>query len=146
MSFIKYTIVTAIIMVCVFPTTAIAKKKVSPNIYMFGLAASFNDTIVHFTEIQKVDSALIDKKSHFLLGRESYSLQLRGYLTNQQMPYRTTIIFYDDKLNKLQKKYLKVKKLYTGDKKRKTHNDVRLIPISDFKFTSINISDDSETE
>ena len=30
------------------------------------------------------------------------------------MPHRTCIVFYDKKLTKLEKKYLKMKKLYSG--------------------------------
>jgi len=65
-------------------STASAKKVAVPKMYMFGFAASFTDSIVHFTDIQEVDSAWIDTKSKFLLSREEYSYQLRDYLNEQQ--------------------------------------------------------------
>ena len=72
-------------------TTASAKKVITPKVYMYGFAASFNDSIVHFTDIQTLDSVWIDSKTGFLLGRENYSFQLRDYLGSQQMPQRTCI-------------------------------------------------------
>jgi len=118
------------------PFTTTAKGVKVPKMYMFGFAASFNDTIVHFTDIQAVDSVWVDNSNHFILGRENYSNMLRDYLTSQQMPNRTCIVMYDRKASRLQKKYLKMKKLYTGNKKVKTHNDVRLIGADEFRFTT----------
>ena len=65
------------LLMCAF--TASAKNKVVPKIYVFGLSASFNDSIVYFTEIQEIDSAWINDKNSFLLHRNNYSYQLRDY-------------------------------------------------------------------
>jgi len=121
-------------------TTTSAKGVVTPKMYMFGFAASFNDTIVHFTDIQAVDSVWTDNSTHFMLGRENYSNMLRDYLTAKNMPNRTCIVIYDRKASRLQKKYLKMKKLYAGDKKVKTHNDVRFISADEFRFTTVNLN------
>ena len=141
MKLIKY-IMTAALVVAASTTVATAKSKDAPQrVYMFGFAASFNDTIVHFTEIHPVDSAWLSSKNNFLMGRDNYSYQLRVYLTQQQMPYRTCVVFYDRKLSRIQKKFLKMKKLYTTGKKGKlTNNDVRTIPTNDFKFQAINMA------
>ena len=48
---------------------ATAKRRQLSHIYMFGLAASFTDSTVYFTEIQTVDSAWIDDKTFFLENR-----------------------------------------------------------------------------
>lgn len=133
----KYVIAAAFIVAAIFPAATAAKGVVAQKVYMFGFAASFNDTIVHFTEIQPMDSAWIDSKSQFLLGREQYSHTLRNYLASQDMPHRTCIVIYDKKLSKLQKRYVKMKKLYAGDKKQKNRNDIRMIAASDFQFTPI---------
>ena len=121
--------------------TVTAKVVCVPKVYMFGLAASFNDSIVHMTEIQSVDSAWLDAKNEILLGREQYSYQIRNYLNNNDMEGRTCIVFFDRKLSRLQKKYLKVKKLYIGNPKKKvySHNDVRILTQSDFSFNSVNM-------
>ena len=42
--------------------TIFAHKQPVPRMYMFGVAASFTDTIVHFTNIQPVDSAWIESR------------------------------------------------------------------------------------
>ena len=141
MTSIKKYIAAALIMAAVLPVMAANDVATSKKVYMFGFAASFNDTIVHFTEIQTVDGVWIDNKKHFLLGRESYSNMLRDYLNQQQMPHRTCIVVYDEKLEKLQKKYLKMKKLYTAEgKKVKNHNDVRTIAKDEFKFTPVEMN------
>ena len=144
---IRYYIIGAALSIALLlPSLTTAKITAVPKMYMFGLAASFNDTIVHFTEIQAVDSAWVNTKNKFLLGRESYSLQLRNYLAENDMPARTTIVIFDRKLSRLQKKYLKMKKLYTGTKKAPSHNDIRIIETDRFQFTTVNMSDQVITE
>ena len=141
----KYFTIAAIVMAAMLSVKAPAKGVVTPKMYMFGFAASFNDTIVHFTDIQTVDSVWTDSKSDFLLGRQHYSSLLKNYLTKEQMPYRTCIVFYDKNLNKLRKKYVKMRKLYSDSgKKGRNRNDIRDIASADFKFTTINMSADTE--
>ena len=77
---LKYLMLAAVA-VCLFQAENVSAKGVlSPKMYVFGVAASFNDTIVHITDIQTLDSAWVSSKSKFLLGRESYSYQLRDYI------------------------------------------------------------------
>ena len=137
MKLYKYVIAAAFIVAAIIPTTTAAKGVVAEKVYMFGFAASFNDTIVHFTEIQPMDSVYLDSKTEFLLGREQYSNALRSYLAGKDMPHRTCIVIYDKKLSRLQKRYLKMQKLYAGNKKQKNRNDIRTIAASDFQFKPI---------
>ena len=139
---LQRTILAALLIVAaIVPAVMTAKNVKMPKVYMFGLAASFNDTIVHFTEVQAVDSVWMDSKTHFLLGRENYSNMLRNYLDQQlQMPHRTCIVIFDKNLKRVQKKYLKMKKLYTAEgKKVKNHNDIRMIAKSEFQFKAPDI-------
>ena len=116
-----------------------AKGKVVPRIYMFGFSASFTDSIVYFTNIQEVDSAWIDSGSKFLMGRENYSYQLRNYLADKlKMPNRTCLVMYGKNRKDAEKKYLKMKRLYT--EKSKGMYDVRFINDSNFKFATIDMS------
>ena len=140
MKLYKYVIAAAFIVAAIIPTTTAAKGVVVEKVYMFGFAASFNDTIVHFTEIQPLDSVCLDGKTEFLLGREQYSNALRSYLADKNMPHRTCIVICDKKLNQLQKRYLKMKKLYEGNKKKTNRNDIRIIAASDFQFKPIDKS------
>ena len=137
----RYIIAAAFLIAAVLPATTLAKGTAPQRIHMFGFAASFNDTIVHFTNIQTVDSVWIDGKSNFLMGRQLYSNMLSKYLSKNQLPHRTCVVFYDKNLKKLQKKYIKMKKLYLGEgKKAKNRNSVNDIMESDFRFTAFNMN------
>ncbi|MCR4957079.1 MAG: hypothetical protein K6B13_00510 [Prevotella sp.] len=131
-------ILTVILMLMVGVGTASARKQQVEKMYMFGMAAAFTDTIVHFTNIQTVDSAWIESKNNFLQGRDSYSYQLREYLRDKkQSPNRTCIVFYSTKRDKLEKKYQKMQRLYGKDKHGEEHFDVRYITDDEFKFQTV---------
>ena len=143
----RYIAIAAFILAAIIPTTSQAKGTAPQRVYMFGFAASFNDTIVHFTNIQTIDSVWIEGKTGFLLGRHLYSTMLRDYLDKNQMPYRTCVVFYNKNLKKLQKKYIKMKKLYLGTgKKVKNRNNVKDIVEGDFRFTAFNFNPSTEEE
>lgn len=130
-----YIIAATLTIAALLPVITAAKNNNVPQrVYMFGFAASFNDTIVHFTEIQAVDSVMLDGKHQFLMFRNQYSNQLSSYLAQQQMPLRTCVVFYNKNVNKLQKKFLKMKKLYSSSKNSRGSNEVRTITSNDFKF------------
>ncbi|MBQ9357310.1 MAG: hypothetical protein IJT98_08500 [Prevotella sp.] len=120
----------AIVAMAVTPPKAEVRK-----LYVFGFAASFNDTIVHFTDIQELDSAWTDTKTHFLELRQQYSYQLRNFLWGQQLPNRTCVVFYDADRKKLEKRYQKMRRLYTTGRDGKAHYDVR--QAEGFSFTAI---------
>lgn len=139
----KYIVaILCMLMISACLTTANARKQPVPHMYMFGLAASFTDTIVHFTAIQELDSVWIESKNDFLQERDSYSSQLREYLNQkQQMPHRTCIVFYSQKRAKLEKKFQKIMRLYTQSKDGLQHFDVRHIDPQQFHFTTIDLSE-----
>ena len=141
--FLRYAFLAVVMLVA---STATAKKVVVPQMYMFGFAASFNDTIVHFTNIQKVDSVWVDAKTKFLADREVYSSQLQQYLTNQEMPYRTCVVVYAETREKAEKKYLKLRRLYVSPKKDHGQRyEVRYIEDDKFRFHSV-VNSEQETE
>ena len=141
--FLRYAFLAVVMLVA---STATAKKVVVPQMYMFGFAASFNDTIVHFTNIQKVDSVWVDAKTKFLADREVYSSQLQQYLTNQEMPYRTCVVVYAETREKAEKKYLKLRRLYISPKKDHGQRyEVRYIEDDKFRFHSV-VNSEQETE
>lgn len=89
-----------------------SKDKNKYGVYMAGVSASFTDSLVYFTDIQFLDSAVVDGKG-FLVGRSQYSVQLKDYLeTKQGEKNRTCFMFYNLKKNKLQKELLKLKDKY----------------------------------
>lgn len=110
-----------------------------PHAYMFGFVASFNDSTVYFTNIQKVDSVWVTKKKKFLSGRNQYSYQLRNFFSEtRNMPNRTCVVIANVDRKKLEKKYIKMKNKYLV--KSKKPYDVRNVAESDFKFTAVDMS------
>jgi hypothetical protein len=124
---------------------ATAKRIVVPRMYMFGFAASFNDTIVHFTDVQEVEAAWIDSKTKFLQGRELYSLQMKEHLKRDaNLPHRTCVVIYGQEREKVEKKYLKMKKLYTQPKDGKSHFDVRYLTNDEFQFKAVDMRQETD--
>lgn len=103
------------------------------QLYMFGFAASFNDSTVYFTDIQRVDSAYIDSKTKFLVERENYSYQLRDYLKKQGWATPTCVTTYAQSRDDAEKKFVAMKKKYTGNQ----HYTIKYIPASEFQFNAI---------
>ena len=133
------TSIMAILAIAYIPLHA--KNFVVPKAYMFGFAASFNDSTVYFTDIQEVDSVWFMQKRKILAGRANYSNQLRNYCAEKlNQPKRTCIVISSAKRKKVEKKFEKMKRQYTQSKKGTVY-DVRYISSSDFKFDSVNMSD-----
>ena len=108
--FSKIFIATAFLAAAAY-MPASAKNYMVPKAYMFGFVASFNDSIVYFTDISQA------------LGQ-----------TN-----RTVVIISATKRKDVEKKLIKMKKLYTG--KNTGKYDVRYISTPDFKFRPVNMDD-----
>ena len=128
--------------------TGVTAQKYKPvdKLYAFGVAASFNDSVVYITDIQEVDSAWMYSKSEFLVSRNNYSNQLRDYLANNKHEEnRTCITCYAYDRKKIEKKYIKMKGKYT----KKGDFDVRYLTSDDFRFQpvapyDINEADDTD--
>ncbi len=145
MNFLKYAICAAMAL-ALASTDVQAKGKMVPKIYMFGFAASFADSVVYITDVQPVENAWIDTKTGFLLGRDSYSLQLKNHMANAMAePNRTCIVMFNKKKSKADKLLLKMKKQYAQDKGRAKY-DVRYINSADFNFKGVDMSFVNEDE
>jgi hypothetical protein len=127
----RYVLLAAVIMT--FFIGMSAKEKQVPKIYAFGFSASFNDSIVYFTDIQEIENVWVQEKSNFLASRENYSYQLRDYLASQNQAHRTCIFTYAFDRKHIEKKYVKMKGKYT----KKGDFDVRYITAKDFHFTAV---------
>ena len=137
-----YTLLAvALIAMCTAQGTS-AKRVVVPQMYMFGFAASFSDTIVYFTDIQQVDSTWIDTKNNFLQSRDVYAAQLRTFLGGKKgLSHRTCVVYYNTKRSKIEKKYLKMRQLYTQGKDGQQHFDIRFLDNGEFRFKPIDLSE-----
>ena len=78
--------------------------------------ASFNDSIVYYTDIQVLDSVELDKNG-FLPKRDLYTYQLKNYLEyNLKKPDYTCMIYFSENRKKLEKEAVKVKGKYKKSK------------------------------
>lgn len=127
----------AILLMAAAPQAATAQNILVPKAYLFGFAASFNDSTVFFTDIQTVDSVWVTKKG-FLAGKSNYSYQLRNYCEQKMdLPKRTCVVVSTLKRKDAEKKYKKMMKKYVGKKVK--NYDVRYISSSDFHFEPVDM-------
>ena len=138
---IKIAIAALILLCSGLALQATAKGKVSPR-YLFGFSASFADSTVYFTDIQKIDSTWVESKTDFLLGRDEYALQLKGYFNSNKMPNRTCVVLFGKDLKTAEKKLKKLKETYTI--KAKGGYDVRYLTKADFRFEPVYMGIDDE--
>ena len=97
---------------CLLCQNAEAKVKQKP-VYMFGFAESFTDSIGYITSVQYMDSAYVDTKTKFLIGRNVYSVQLQQYLQqNEGCKHPVSSVFFGTKKEKVEKKLNAVRHRY----------------------------------
>lgn len=111
----RYTKIICFLFAAAFAVSAFSKQPKDKNkygVYLAGVSASFADSLVFFTDIQFVDSAAGDEKD-MLVGRASYSYQLKDYLEQKQGEQnRTCFMFFNRKKAKLEKEMKKLKEKY----------------------------------
>ncbi|MGN1376454.1 MAG: hypothetical protein ACI4V5_07855 [Prevotella sp.] len=135
----KYHKIIAVILLLTITSvlTIVAKNKQYPKVYMYGIAASFNDSTVYFTDIQAVDSVWINAKNKFLINRSDYSYQLKTYLENEGLPHRTCIVTYALKRKNLEKKYQKTRNRYV----KKGRTELKYINKNEFSFKGVSLDE-----
>ena len=107
------------------------KKGGHKPVYAFGVSASFTDTVIYYTEIQMLDSVVLDKNG-FLPHRELYSYQLKNYLEDNQLQQNSTcMIYFSENRKKLEKEATKILNKY----KRNKRITVSKIESEKFHFT-----------
>ena len=85
------------------------KKVEQIPVYVMGASMSFSDSIVYFTEIQKLDSVVL--QNGFLPHRQYYAYELKDYMNfEENMPGRISMIYFDTKRAKMEKLEYKIKK------------------------------------
>lgn len=120
-------IVALVFMVCSAFSLKKEKEGKEKVVYAFGIAASFNDTVVYFTDIQVLDSIKLDKG--FLPKRELYTYQLKNYLElDLKCPDYTCMIYFSENKKKLEKESAKIKGKY------KKAPSIVLMPIDSAAF------------
>lgn len=112
-----------------------AKKKSHKEvaIYAFGLSTCFNDSTAYLTDIIEINPAYIVTKTNFLVSRNEYSMQLKNYFIQQNMPNQTCAFFFANKRAKIEKNYIKLRKRLTEKEKK----NLVQISTNEFSFTPI---------
>lgn len=123
-------ILGALLLVFIMCSAFSMKKKDDKQVYIAGVSASFKDSLVYFTDIQLVDSVILDKNK-MLPQRQQYSYQLKTYLESKLgQSNRTCFIYFDSNKTKLEKSIKKMKVKYQKSGK----SIIRQVD-SEFKFT-----------
>lgn len=126
---VKWVVVAMLL--CIVGSTYSKDKNKPKAVYVFGFAASFSDTIVCYTDIQKLDSGAVDG-SGFLKNRATYSAQLKNYLESAGIQKNSTaMIYFSDSEKKMAKEADKL----IGKYRKNKNVALRNIPASDFLFT-----------
>ena len=146
MNHLRHALFAAIFLAASAYMPVSAKNIMVPKAYMFGFIASFNDSIVFFTDIQEVDSVwVMEKKKTILAGRNNYAAQLRNFFSNSfNLNNRTCVVISDTKRKKVEKKYAKMKTQYTV--KNANKYDIHYVDATEFKFTPVNMDDSDQEE
>ena len=116
MKFVKiFASLFLVLMVC--SAFSLKGKNKENGMYMAGVSASFTDSLIYFTDVQFVDSVVLDKNKLLPL-RELYSEQLEDYLENNLgLKDRTCFIYFDKKKDKVEKEIKKMKAKYLKEGK-----------------------------
>ena len=131
---LKSVFLTLLLTLC---SISVSAKSYCTPIYIYGLSASFNDSIVYITNIQILDSAWLDEKTDFLINRSEYSSQFKEYFNSKGQTQRTCIVTYAEKEKDILKKYAKMKSRYVVSKKKIKNFDLRTVDEEDFKFYAV---------
>lgn len=129
MKYIRVVMALAVAFVLCSAFTMKKDKDKEKSVYAFGVAASFNDTVVYYTPVQLLDSVVLDKNG-FLPQRDLYSYQLKNHLEYQMnKPNYTCVIYFSENKGKLEKEAAKVKSGY-----QKSKQTLQAIEPDEFKF------------
>lgn len=110
--------------------SAFTLKGKEKHVYVFGVAASFNDSLVYYTEIQTVDSVSLNKEG-FLPKRDLYAYQLKNYIEYAlNHPDYTCMVYFSENKMKLEKESNRV----LGKYKKNSSFVVQQLGQKDFAF------------
>lgn len=121
-------------LIIIFLTPALSAKIERHDVYIFGFAASFLDSVVYITDIQLMDSAYVEKKSKFLMDRAVYSDQLQTFIEeNAAVENYTCAVLFGLKKKDIEELHEKIKKRYAAN----DYLVLKQIPLDNFQFQLI---------
>ena len=126
MPFIKKILLLVVSSICL---TSYDQKPV----YGFAYATSLKDSVVYMSAVQAIPEAQVGKYD-FLNFRADYGKQFSNYIQqNYALPYVTTIVYFDKSRSKLEKRFLKARRVAKYEQRKQ----IIEVNYSDFKFGPI---------
>lgn len=113
------------------------KAKIKTDISIFGVAISISDSVVYMTDMQEIGKVTVEKKTKFLVDRSEYSNQLSEYISRTGDGRMATLVSYNLKKKKAEKRYLKIKERFIKD-----GYVVKYITKEEFAFTPVRESEE----
>ena len=104
------------------------RPTVLKDMYLFGVARNYHDSITYFTNITPISKVVCDKETGFIDGLNLYTAQLENHLLKNGRFGYLCATFYAKNMKNAEKIYVKLKKKI--DKKRFT----RVEPLGDFVY------------
>ncbi len=131
MKYVRIMLTVAVMLaVCSCSSIPFIGKSAHKSVYAFGVAASFTDSLVYYTDVQLLDSVTL--LGGALPQQKLYTYQLQNYMeANMGKPHRTCMIYYKNSKKKTDKEMTKVLGKF---KKKKSNNLIHIDP-KEFKFT-----------
>ena len=113
-------------------TNKVLASNEKSSVYVFGIAMSFNDSVLYMTPVQMLDSVYLTN-NNFLYSRENYSYQLRNYVKGLGIEQPTCITVFSEKKKKIEKKYSKIRKKYS----EKDKFIIKYLATDEFQYVAI---------
>ena len=113
------------------------KAKIKTDISIFCVLISISDSVVYMTDMQEIGKVTVEKKTKFLVDRREYSNQLSEYISRTGDGRMTTLVSYNLKKKKAEKRYLKIKERFIKD-----GYVVKYITKEEFAFTPVRESEE----
>ena len=106
------------------------KSEEPRRVYMFGVAVNFNDSTMYMTDVQSLDSIVINTDGS-LRNYAAYSQQLEFYIEGVlREADQTCAVIYSDKKKKLEKRFVKLQRELSAKRSEK----LRRIGTDEFAF------------
>lgn len=108
-----YIILSTLLFLCLAMAGNASAKVQKGQFYMFGVAASFLDSVAYVTDVHPVEGITYDSKTKFIMDRNLYSAQLQKHMEQEHGKTNLlTAVFYDRNKSKLEKKLLSISRKY----------------------------------
>lgn len=109
-----------------------ASNEKQTTLYVFAYGTCFNDSVAYISSVARLSQASVDGKTKFLNNRSLYVSAFKNYLEKKYNRIYTCALFFSVKRDKLEKKYLKVKRIA---QKEKTTRLIE-VPLTEFNLST----------